>query len=215
MNIGPPSSDEELASDERLTVFNNLLRDVITNATVHQKRTIIFIRSMKEKSMEKQLLVNLVEKKDFASFFSKEALDDLYSRFTGLHSLTYEQRLVAFRQIRSIIRMNIHIVIAKDLDDETVFQSTRFDEILLESDYPDNLRLTALDSYEGLASRKLILSIKNSVPDLFYRLSEIARSKMQYFHINMYYDFVDTFAHFAAADYQDALSLNERLLLVV
>lgn len=211
VNIGPPSSDEELAKDERLTVFNNLLRDVITNATVHQKRTIIFIRSNSTKSTEKNLLVNLVEKRDFATFFTKAGLDDLYSRFTGLHSLTYEQRLVAFRQIRSIIRMNIHIVIAQDLDDETVYQSSRFDQILLESDYPDIFRMTALDVYEGLASRKLIQSIKNNIPDLFYRLSEIARSKMPYFHVNMYYDFVDTFAHFAAADYQDALSLNENI----
>lgn len=211
VNIGPPSPDEELASGERVSVFNNLLRDVITNATVHQKRTIIFIRSSKKKSIEEKLLVNFVSQRDFASFFPIDSLNDLYSRFTGLHSLTYEQRLVAWRQIRSIIRMNIHIVIAQDLNDETVYESTRFDQILLESDHPNNFRLTALDAYEGLASRKLILSIKDSVPELFYKLSEIARSKMQYFHVNLYYDFVDTFSHFAAADYQDALSLNENI----
>ncbi|OHS99238.1 Dynein heavy chain family protein [Tritrichomonas foetus] len=211
VNIGPPSPDEELSGEERLSGFHGLIRDVITNATVHQKKTVIFLRLSKHTKTEAEFLINFVSQRDFTSFFTSSQLDDLYIRFTGLHSLNYEQRLVAWRQIRNLLKLNIHIVISQDLADNTSIESTKFDHILLESDRPENYKSTALDCLDGLASRKLIINSKDKLPGLFFKLCEIARFRMQYFHINYYYDFVDSFAHFSAADYQDVLSMNENI----
>lgn len=211
VNISPPSPDEELAEEERILGFYTLLRDIITNTTVHQKRTTVFIRSSPKTLIEERLLFNLASQNNFALFFSKSQLEDLYIRFTGMHQLTYEQRLTAFNQIQSTIRLNLHVVIAQDLADSIFFDSTNFDQIILESDRQEIFKATALESLDGLASRKLISSIKDKIPNLLYKLSEIARSKVKFFHPNMYYDFVDCFAHFAAADYQDVLSMNENI----
>ena len=222
VNITPPSYDEEIAADDRLANFKLLIQDVITNATIHQKRTVIFVRTKNYKikkqysktnvkSIEEDLLIQLASQRDFISFYNKSSLEELYIRFTGQRQLSYEQRLTAFRQIRNLIRINIKIVVAQDINDDTIFDSSIFDHILLENDIPENYSFTALDCFDGLASRKLIMNCKDKLPDLFSKICDIARTNMQYFHINYYYDFVDCFAHFAATDHQEIISRHDNI----
>ena len=213
VNIAPPTPDEMLAPAERLAIIQGVIRDVITNASVHQKRTVIFLRHNKRTEMEKEMLCNLISQRDFSSCFSKSALDELYVKFTGNHQMNFEHRMLARKQIGNMARVNIKVVIAvnKDTREADTIASHRFDKIVLDSDSEEIFRSVARDALNGLATKKVIGNFSDSLVASFVKFADIARNRMLNFTPNAFYDFADCVAHFAAADYQDITSMNENI----
>lgn len=212
VSVQAPTPEEILSPEERIQTLFGLLRDIITNASIHQKRTVIFIRATNQTMVETNILINLAANKDFTYIFPKAALDDLYSRFTGLHVLTYEHRLTAQRQIRNIIRLNIHIAISKDDDNNlNIANYCAFDPIYFKVDEQIIYTKYASETILSIATKKVVGAFSATLPKMFYQLHQIAKSKVPYYHINQYYDFVEAFAHFAAADYQDIILMNDNI----
>ena len=62
---------------------------------------------------EVNILISVMKNYDFTQFFSKSTLEDPYIRFTNIHSLSLEQRIIAMKQIKNIIKLNVKLIISK------------------------------------------------------------------------------------------------------
>lgn len=211
VNVASPTPEELLSSGDRLYSLFSVLRDVISNAVLHQKRSIIFVKHTPDTLPEVRTLVDFAKSNDFTMFFIGNSLEDLYSRFMNNNNLTIEHRATALRQIKQIIRVNIHVVIATSSFELNEFPYTSFTRIELNNDSKDLFIQLALESVEQPATKKLVGTMSQKLSNAIGNISDIAKNYIPYFHPNMVYDFIESFSHFAAADLQDLITKNDKI----
>jgi hypothetical protein len=211
VNLSNPTPEEIMVPQDRLVTLHALLRDLVTNAVIHQKKTVVFVRHTHRTEVDVQLLCDFVGQRDFSTYFSMAALEDLYTRFSGILQATYEQRLTTHRQITNIIRMNITVVIGRNEGTRSDFYSERFDRLYLDTDSEGVFAAIAKSAFDGTVTRKVLMGNTSKLLDILPQIVDSARGKMPFFHPNCYYDFVDCFSHFAGADYQDVVSWNDNI----
>ena len=75
--IADPTPEELLAFEDRKTVILSILKDVISNAAIQQKRSVIFMRATKKNEKEVRLIAGCILNEDVLSVFSKGASVEL------------------------------------------------------------------------------------------------------------------------------------------
>ena len=209
--IADPTPEELLSFNDRKTVIMGILKDVISNAAIQQKRSVIFMRANNKNEKEVRIVCDCIINFDFLSIFNKGAIEELYERLSTSHNLTYKQRNNTVQALTSLVRMNVHVVISKSSDINYEINYNSFTTILFNPESRQALSEIALGAIENSQTKKvvgtstpLLLKVLPKVPDIAYKLSVKI-------HTNQFYDFVDTFAHFAASDFQDISIKNENI----
>ena len=211
VHIAQPTPEELLVKEDRMFSLYGVIRDVISNAALHQKRTAIFVRATQYTMDEVNILISFMKNYDFTQFFSKSTLEDLYIRFTNIHSLSFEQRITAMRQIKNIIKLNVKVIIS-ETDSKTIPDyPLNFTEIKFDHDTEEAYTELAQEAIEQSATKKLMQSTNQHVAKVIGKVAEIAKKYTGFMHPNLMYDFIDSFCHFAATDYQNIVTNNENI----
>jgi hypothetical protein len=91
VHITEPPAEELLVPQVRRQQLLTLMRDLVMNACIQQKRTVIFVRDVPRNEVAVRMLSDFVSQRDFAAYFSKASLEDDLLR-DGCHCL-HERRL--------------------------------------------------------------------------------------------------------------------------
>jgi len=211
VNIAPPTAEEQLVKYDRMASLFSVFRDVVTNAVLHQKRTLFFIRATESTFDECHLLADFLLDRDFAPFFQKNQLEDLYMRFSNLHNLNFEQRLHSMKLIKNIIRTNVHAVISIPNGFKFVRKSGMFVSMYINHDMKDVYMAYAQSSFESPAPKKLIGTQSLQLSKFMITIVDYVKKMMPYMHPNIMFDFIDSVSHFSATFYQDVFYKNENI----
>jgi len=200
-----PTPEELLNPHERKLTLIQLLKDVISNAVLHQKSSVIFVRSSNSNEYEAKIFADIVQKCDFVNLFSKEGLEDLYSKLHNSKPTSYDTRLLLIEKIRAIIRSKIHVIISSETPIDFAYAS-HFDYIQIESEkdifYSNLAHEAANDSSLKAVYGRLIPKFD----ELLFLSYQIAKSNMPFFHQNHYYDFVFMFIEQARINYESSFA---------
>ncbi|OHT03622.1 Dynein heavy chain family protein [Tritrichomonas foetus] len=209
--IADPTPEELLAFEDRKAVIFGILRDVVSNAALQQKKSVIFMRATKKNEREARILADFVSNSDFLPAFSKGTVEELYGRLAAVHNPTYEQRSSAVRQLVLSMRINIHVIIAKSYDCGYDLDYNGFNRVVFDSSIQRSFCEIACDGIDSTATKKVIGQLAPQIIDLLPHVDEISKKYSCCTHPNNYFDFIDTFAHFVAADYQDISTRHENI----
>ena len=176
VNILPATPEEALSPHERIESISNVIREIVTNAVLNHKKTVIFVRSTSENANERSLIKAFVSNYDFVPFYSDQELDELYLHFSNITNPTPEQRMMTMIRIRGLLETSVHLVLSvenrdfnkirasfdiiKPFDEPTVMISEVINNFMNDDELPESIRTK---SKEITKSLKKILTVSSKV----------------------------------------------------
>ncbi|OHT05712.1 Dynein heavy chain family protein [Tritrichomonas foetus] len=210
--IESASPDEMISLNERETTIFGTLKEVIKNAIINQKKSVIYIRASHFNERDVRLVADFATKYSFISFFAENELEELYEKVLSVKPATSSQRQQARVLIMELLRSYIHAVINLGANCRYNVDYNRFDQILFDSDCPENFESVVSIALENPEIKVVVGQDESKVQSLMPKIADIARKYTRAFCPNKFYDFVDSFTHYGKADFKDIENKNKNIL---
>jgi hypothetical protein len=197
IGIPEPLPEDLLAPDDRRTALALIIREVVTNTAAQQKNTVLFMRATKQNRTEVMIVSSFGSNLDILPFFTPAALDDLYNKMR-CNASGSEQRAAALFQVKRLVRLHLHVVIALEENAGYSLTPSGFDEVQFDVNATDFFLSVSADSLRAFEAT--IGPLPASLAELFASIGDLAKSLIPKFHTNMFYDFLDSFSKYLTVE---------------
>lgn len=188
--------------DDLETCFD-FLKNIITNAVVNEKKSVIYIKANSTNKNILILLIDFISKFVFEPFFSEEELIELFEKVLEYKPTTVLQREQAKLLIVDRIRFNVHALINTSNSLDYKLDYNRFTSIYFNppEDYDSEVLMTLnnnqmKDLVSNTTDREITI-LKLILP----KIQSIATKYSRYITLNNFYDFLECFSKYSNKEF--------------
>ena len=209
INITDKSSLSIMARTEHMYA---VLRDIVTNCALLNKKSMLFIRHQgKTISHELRLVLDFLNTRNFTQLFTKAALDEFYHKFSSGQAVRPDQKLEVCDKIQQILRTNFHVSIAMDIGACPLPDFHGIEVAFKEFSAKDFIEAVE-SAIDTPAFENILGSYKGHVPQIMHHVHKIVADSVGSVHVNHFHDFLDRFCETVTTDYQQLVVHSRNLI---
>lgn len=198
VSLGQQTPEEELDEAEQKKQFDQLMHDVISNAVLYQKVTVIFARYKHSNEQQLRQVMMLATQGDFYNFFNEDGIDNLYTRVNGAKPMTPGEKHVLYWRIKKIVRANVHMIVSTEED--IPYANHGFCHLNISPPGDTFFKSLASDLLSIDQIREVVGDNLNALAEIIPSFETIAKQNMAYYHPNSIYEFIHLFANTITED---------------
>ncbi|KAI5486860.1 dynein heavy chain family protein family [Trichomonas vaginalis G3] len=200
--LGTQTAEEELDVEEQTKSYVQLMHDIITNAVLYHKVTVVFARYKQTNEEQIRQTMMLATQGDFYNFFNEEGIDNLYTRVNGSKPATPGEKCVLYWRIKKIVRANVHMIIS--CEEDVPYANHGFSHLNISPPGDNFFKSLATDLLNIDQIKEVVGNNINALAEIIPSFESIAKQNMSYYHPNSFYEFIHLLANTITEDVNNA-----------